>query len=307
MKKQVTFTLWAAGFLIFFFLFNTDTVSARSKQLKSFERSLPTGEGFWEVNLPPSAQTAWQSTVQVRCLQIQMCETEKIKKKIKVGAGFIVDLDPERKKALIVTNNHCIKRQKNLPYKYEVKIPLRPGKESKKEKYFLTRKVSVVMAHSDKDLAYLSVQYPHNPHPTAAHLKAIDKHGYSSGKVISIGFPHLPLRQGKNWNVSRPKNYKKIIKRYSRGKLLAKGLSRDKVYILAHNADMLPGSCGGPLVDEEGNIVGINSLVFHPDKKNVDDASLYDYCPGAPNRFYVAISSSEVLKDIELIKKNKLW
>jgi V8-like Glu-specific endopeptidase len=307
MKKKIILTLWAAGFLIFVFLFSTETACAHSIQLKSFESSLLSGEGFWEVNLPPSAKKAWQSTVQVRCIQIQMCETEKIKKKVKVGTGFIVDLDPERKKAFIVTNNHCIKRQKNLFYQYEVRIPLKSKKESKKEKYFLTRKVSIVMANPDKDLVYLSVQYPHNPHPTAAHLKAIDNDGYSSGDVISIGFPHLPLRQEKNWNVSRPKNYKKIIKRYSRGKLLAKGLSRDQVHILAHNADMLPGSCGGPLVDEEGNVVGINSLVVHPDDKSVDDASFYDYCPGAPNHFYVAISSSEVLKDIELIKKNKLW
>lgn len=307
MKKQVTLTLWTAGFLIFFLLFSTETASAHTNRFKPFERSLPSGEGFWEVNLPLSAQKAWQSTVQVRCIQIQMCETEKIKKKVKVGAGFIVDVDPERQKALIVTNNHCIKSQDNLLYQYEVRIPRKPKKVSKKEKYFLTKKVSIVLAQSNKDLVYLSVQYPHNPHPTAAHLKAIDNHGYSSGKVISIGFPHLYLRQKRNWGVSRPKNYRKITKRYSRGKLLAKGLSGDKVYILAHNADMLRGSCGGPLVDRDGNVVGINSLVVYPDDKSVDDGSLYDYCPGAPNHFYVAISISEVLKDIELIKKNKLW
>ena len=249
---------------------------------------------------------AWQSTVQVRCIQIQMFETEKIKNKVKVCAGIIIDLDPARQVALIVTNNHCLKRQKNVVYQYEVRFPLRPKKESKKEKYFLTKKVTVVMTQPNKDLVYLRVRYPRNIHPTAAHLKAIDNECTLAKDVISIGFPYLYLRQKENWNVPRPKNYKQIIKRYSRGKLLAKGLSGNQVYIFAHNADMLKGNCGGPLVDEDGNVIGVNSLVVYPDDKKATDDSRYDYCPGAPNCFYVAISSSAVLKDLEFIKSQEI-
>ena len=80
------------------------------------------------------------------------------------------------------------------------------------------------------------------------------------------------------------------------------------MYILAHNADMLRGNCGGPLVDENGNVIGINSLVVYPDNKKANDDSSYDYCPGAPNCFYAAVSSSEVLKDLEFIKtQEKEW
>ena len=137
---------------------------------------------------------------------------------------------------------------------------------------------------------------------------AIDNEPTFANDVISIGFPYLYLRRKENWNVPRPKNYKKIIKRYSIGKLLAKGLSGNQVYIFAHNADMLKGNCGGPLVDEDGCVIGVNSLVVYPDYKKASDDSKYDYCPGAPDYFYVAVSGSEVLKDLEFIKsQEKEW
>jgi hypothetical protein len=158
------------------------------------------------------------------------------------------------------------------------------------------------MAQTNKDLVYLRAQYPQNVHPRTAQLRAVDNERISIKDVISIGFPYLYLRQKESWNVSRPKNFRKIIKRFSTGILLAKGLSENQVYILAHNADMLKGNCGGPLVDRDGNVIGINSLVVYLDDKRTNDASMYDYCPGAPDCFYVAISISEVLKDLELIK-----
>jgi S1-C subfamily serine protease len=300
--------IWMVRVLFVLLPLVNSTALAKSGESKPVDKDVPySGEGFMDSGIPQVAQRAWQSTVQVRCLQIQSCETKKNTRKVKVGTGFIAALDPERRVALIVTNNHSIKRQSNQLYQYEVRLPLGSENNSKKGKYFVTRDVSILMAQPGKDLVYLSVKYPRNLHLTAAHLRAVDNDNTFSKEVISIGFPYLHLRQKKNWKVPRPKNYKKIIKRYSRGKLLAKGLSGDQVYILAHNADILKGSCGGPLVDEDGNVVGVNSKVVYPNTNTVTDGSVYNYCPGAPDCFYVAVSISEVIEDIEIIKESGLW
>jgi S1-C subfamily serine protease len=163
------------------------------------------------------------------------------------------------------------------------------------------------MSNPHKDLVYIKIKYPSGAHPTTALLKYTDNKSTLSGDVFSIGYPILNLRQKKSWNVSIPKNYRKTIKRFSRGKLLGKGHSRNQVYILAHNADMLAGNSGGPLVDVEGKIIGVNAGVFDFNGKNKAKSSKYDYSPGAPDRFYFAVSTSEVLKDVEHIKENELW
>lgn len=291
MKRQIPLNIWAIGILFFISLLAADTALAH--------------EGFWDSNLPPAAQKAWQSTIQIRFIRIT--EIQDSKRKVKVGAGIILDLDPERQEALIVTTNHCLKGQKNRLYRYEIKFPGKPGKEPGKETYYLARKAAIVLIQPGKDLVYLSVQYPPQSHPTVAPLRAVDNDGTHSKDLISIGFPCLYLRQKKNWNPARPKNYKKIIKRFSRGNVLAKGLSGNQVYVLAHNADMLSGNCGGPLVDQDGSVVGINSRVFRRTAKGANDRSMYDYLPGSPDCYYVAVSISEVLKDLKFIKKNNLW
>ena len=261
------------------------------------------GEGFWDCTVPESAREAWQSTVQVRLIRI--CEPGETQRKVKIGAGIILEIDSERQAAIIVTSKHCIDGLTNRQYLYDIKFPGKPEKESEKEKYYTARNVSIIETQPFRDLVYLEVKYPDKAQFLAANLQPIDNDHKPYDNLIAIGFPNLQMRSRKSWNVSRPKNFKKIIKRFSRGKLLAKGQSADNVYILAHNADILPGNCGGPLVDHNGNVIGINAGLFYPDVAKNSESSKYDYCPGNPNMFYYAVSSSEILKGFESIKKNK--
>jgi hypothetical protein len=261
----------------------------------------PIGAGFWDAGLPESAHTAWRSTVLIQFTRVPALGETKIK--VSTGSGIILAVDRQRQVALIVTSNHSLDRSIMRLYYCEVNFP----RQAKKEKYCQTRKVSVVMAQTHKDLIYISVKYPPKAQPIAASLKAVDNKQTPPGYIISIGYPFLQLRRKTDWNIPRPKNYKKIIKRYSLGKLLTESLNKNGVYLLAHNADLLKGNSGGPLVAPDGHIIGINTGIFNSAAAKTSRGSVYAYCPGSANRFYFAVSSSEVLDDIEYIKKNKLW
>jgi S1-C subfamily serine protease len=49
---------------------------------------------------------------------------------------------------------------------------------------------------------------------------------------------------------------------------------RERVPVIFHNADLLPGSSGGPLLDEDGHVVGINSRILVPG----DRPEKFNYC-----------------------------
>ena len=252
---------------------------------EGLESSRPIVEGFWDAGLPPAAQTAWESTVQTRF--IWMLITKKHLKE-KVGSGVIVDLDPGRRKALIVTTLHNIEDKDGQPSLYrKIKIlfPGEPGNRSQIETFYPSKRVSIVITRPDKDLAYLSVEYPKKAQPAIASFKSIDNDVTVPGNLIAIGFPNLSS------------NRKKIIKRFSAGKFLFKTLGKNNVHLLAHNAKIWKGNSGGPLVDNNGRVIGLNALIAYQTKISVKN----------PRYFYAAICVSEMLDDIEYINKNKLW
>jgi len=256
------------------------------------------GEGFEHKDFPRTLRTAWQSTVQIRVTWEDLPMGKR--KKPMIGSGIILDYEPMNRTALVVTSNHCINLRTKRPFRFIVRIP-------GISKYYNAKKAVILMSHPEKDLVYLKVTYPASVSPTAAVLKYTDSKTDLSGDVFSIGFPILRLRAKKSWKTAIPKNYLKTLKRFSKGDLLAKGLSRDKVTILAHNSDILAGNSGGPLVDENGKIIGINAGLFDDDGKTGKNSGRYDYSPGTAKRFYYAISTSEVLKDYEYIQNRNLW
>jgi hypothetical protein len=293
--NRILILLLAAGFFISF----ANPTQPQPKPKTS-------GEGFWASNLPKTAHRAWQGTVQIR--NVVITKTENPMKDTKIASGVILKVDTVNRVVLVVTHLHCLSRKSNGEYRcrYEARFPGNLNKKSQATKYYLTSKISIVMSQPNKHLAYLKIKYPKKANPIVPTLKAIDNDKVSNMELTAIGFPCLLLRSKQNWNKSRPGNYKKILKRFSKGKLLAKGLSKNKVFLLMHTADSLNGNCGGPLIDQEGQIVGINCMIYFPDATKAKSKSKYCHCNGE-RCYYIAISSSEVLKDLDLIKKNNLW
>jgi S1-C subfamily serine protease len=303
-KKE---TILVVGIILVLLPFITGTIDARTPGFEpGYKNSKPvSGEGFMDYNIPGFAQKAWQSTVQLRITLIHARGRREGRPMI--GAGIILDLDEQKQEALIVTVNHYNNGRKNRKFKFEVRFPGEPKNKSGEEKYYTARRTAIILTQANKDLVYLKVKYPKKALPTAAPLRVIDNERAVPESLMTIGFPFLQLRQLEKWNTPVPENYKKLIKRFSRGNLIGKGLSRNKVYILAHNADMLKGNSGGPLVDQDGNVVGINLGMFHLNTKGNTGASNSVYTSGSANRFYYAISASEVVEDIEHIRNHKLW
>jgi len=253
-------------------------------------------EGFRDKGLPPAAQTAWKSTVQTRFIRIK---TNKLRKE-KVGSGVIVDLDPARQKALIVTTFHNIEDKEtysDLCRIIEILFPGKPANRSQTETLYPSKKVSIVMIRPDKDIAYLSVTYPKKARPAIATFKSINNDVINPGDLIAIGFPFLsPYENSLRDPSDSPKNTQ-LIKRFSKGKLLFKTLYKNNVHLLAHNAEIWKGNSGGPLVDNKGRVIGLNDLIVY-----------HNNIPGKKTIFFnAAICVSEVLDDIDYIIKNKLW
>jgi S1-C subfamily serine protease len=303
-KKE---TMWAVGMLLILLPLITGIVVARTPKFEPiYKKSIPvSGEGFMDYNIPGFAQKAWQSTVQLRITLIHA--RGRHENRPMIGAGIILDLDEQKQEALIVTVNHYRNGRKNRKFKFEVRFPGEPKNESGQEKYYTARRTSIILTKVNKDLVYLKVKYPKKALPTAAPLRVIDNDRAVPKNLMAIGFLFLQLRQLGKWYTPVPGNYKKLIKRFSRGNLIGKGLSRNKVYILAHNADMLKGNSGGLLVDQGGNVVGINLGMFHLNTRGNTGVSNSVYSSGTADRFYYAISASEVLEDFEQIRNNKLW
>jgi S1-C subfamily serine protease len=262
------------------------------------EPSQPIGEGFRDAGLPPAAQTAWESTVQTRLVRI--FKTKEHRRKEKVGSGVIVDLDPRRRKALIVTTLHNIKpkdAQSDLYRKIKILFPGEPGNRSQTETFYPSKKVFIIMTRPDKDLAYLSVKYPKKARPAIASFKSIDNDVTDPGNLIAIGFPYLGSYGNMNQGTSNSKKDERLIRRFSIGKFLFKTLYKNNVHLLAHSASIWDGNSGGPLVDNKGRVIGLNALIAYQNRISGKKTSF----------FYAAICVSEVLDDIEYINKNKLW
>ena len=81
----------------------------------------------------------------------------------------------------------------------------------------------------------------------------------------------------------------------------------DRLQVVFHNADVLPGSSGGPLTNRDGEVLGLNTMI----EGKVATSDKHEFCakldPQDPGEcVHVAISSREVIKEFEQFYSSRL-
>jgi 2-alkenal reductase len=156
-------------------------------------------------------------------------ELEENNQRSSAGSGFIWDNDGH-----IVTNSHVVRDAKNITVKFS------DGVEMEAE----------LIAHDVySDLAVLSITYPDGYKITLLNLG--DSKKVKVGQdIIAIGNPF-----GESFTLTK-------------GIVSAIGRARPDLItnfqigsVIQHDASINPGNSGGPLMDIEGNVIGINAQI----------------------------------------------
>jgi len=265
----------------------------------------PEGFSASSEGLPTPAADAWRATVLIEGRMIVWKAGMDPLMRTKKGSGIIVRLDDDSRRAVIVTNAHIITCKDKA-----CDIQLGFGDPFSSEGPTWTRAVRIVSRDSTKDLAFLEVKVPKNAEPQVARFAAAACDEAGEARVVSIGWPDLTIR--KKWNVTPPPNHKDHVKRFSmgnfrlwlRGYRLRPGVDRmlQKMPVVFHNADVLPGSSGGPLLNASGEVVGINTMVVGTDSMPDHHQFCARQDPHKPaGCVHVAIASSELAHEYQRI------
>ncbi len=81
----------------------------------------------------------------------------------------------------------------------------------------------------------------------------------------------------------------------------------DRLQVIFHNADVLPGSSGGPLTNRNGEVLGVNTMI----EGRVESSEDHEFCASPDSQkagecVHVAISSQEVIKEFEQFYSSRL-
>jgi S1-C subfamily serine protease len=264
-----------------------------------------TTEGFSESveGLPEFAAEVWSATVLVDNATIARGSNPTVVDRGQTWAsGLVLDITDgpnERQKfALIVTNAHVVRcDQMQCHPRVRFGDSLNGSGEWSYE-------VEIVSETPAKDLAFLRVLIPDGVPTSVARLAPL---AGDRGELLSIGWPNLKLR--KKWHGARPRNRGRISKRYSNGSLKDEvprypfrahpGQDAERLSVLFHSADVLPGNSGGPVIDTTGAVVGLNTKIVTTSQNRTDPLA---YCYADPEVanvpcFYLALSAEEISEE----------
>jgi S1-C subfamily serine protease len=253
--------------------------------------------------LPDQVRQAWDATVLIEGAAIVESTDRSPRLRFNRGAGIVVRGAHASGEAVIVTNNHVVLCGEEMCY-------LRVGftDPALPDAHIWTRSVVITSTNPGKDLAFLSVQVPDRLRVTPARFSTPSCVDDDDPGIVAIGWPDLSLRG--SWGVDPPENSQDHVKRFSVGKFLididdyrpvscVRGML-DRMQVVFHNADVLPGSSGGPLVIWGGDVIGINSQVVGGASSLHNQycarQELHDEGAGC---VHLAISAAEVVEEFE--------
>jgi S1-C subfamily serine protease len=264
-------------------------------------------EGFSvsSEGLPEAILDAWRATVLVEGRELVGRPGSDQRLRTHRGAGVVVRFDDEDRLAVVATNAHVVRcREQECHVRVGLGAADDPGAT-------LWSDLGRVVSRNDpRDIAFLEVVVPEGADVSAARLASascVTAGGMNT--VVAIGWPDLTVR--KSWGMPPPANYQDHVKRYSEGSHLmslkeyrprpAVQVKMERLQVLFHNADVLPGSSGGPLVNRSGDVVGLNTHVV-----GNGDSPHNEYCARqdlheASGCVHLAIASAEVAAEFERV------
>ena len=270
----------------------------------------PEGFSVSSEGLPDVAMDAWYATVRVEGRGVSWPPGTCPRLRTRRGSGIVVKLTNEGRVAVIATNSHIISCALGI---CELRVGFGDSSSPCSPKW--SNAVQVVSQNPQKDLAILEVEIPAATEVRAARFASPECCEAGVDSVFSIGWPDLKVR--KEWGVTPPRNYRTQTRRHSDGLLLLwlkrfqmrseAGEVLDRLPVVFHNADVLPGSSGGPLTNRNGEVLGINTMIegrIEPSDKHEYCATLDAQNPG--ECVHVAISSHEVIKEFEQFYSSRL-
>ena len=161
------------------------------------------------------------------------------------GSGVVID-----KKGSIITNWHVVKDLPNVVVVFKPKN----SAELKKELAFTAQ---VIKIDKKRDLALLKIN---TPPKNLTYMKLGNSSSLAVGQdVHAIGHP-----KGEIWTYS--KGFVSQIR--SNYKWTSKEGSTHRATVVQTQTPISPGNSGGPLFDDKGNLIGINSFQFPGESLN---------------------------------------
>jgi hypothetical protein len=264
-----------------------------------------TTEGFSESveGLPEFAAEVWSATVLVDNATVARGSDPTVVDRGQTWAsGLVLDItagpSERQKSALIVTNAHVVRCDQ-----MQCHPRVRFG-DSLNGSGAWSYEVEIVSDAPEKDLAFLRVLIPDGVPVSVARLAPLVG---DRGKLLSIGWPNLKLRR--KWHGARPRNRGRISKRYSNGSLKDEvprypfrahpGQDAERLSVLFHSADVLPGNSGGPVVNDRGRVVGLNTKIVTTSQSRPDPLAHCYADPEVANLpcFYLALSAEEISEE----------
>ena len=177
------------------------------------------------------------------------------------GSGVILS-----DSGLILTNYHVIHNSVNL------KVWLYQNRE---KRYYTARVVSV---DPTADLALIDIDPNEDDYFTVADFEFDTDVVHAGVEVIAVGHP-----LGLPWSVT-----KGVINSVNRPSFITPYVS-----LIQHDAVIQHGSSGGPLFNDQGNLIGINTYVLSPKERGVSVYSGMGYAVQSNDVFYSTMNMIE--------------
>jgi S1-C subfamily serine protease len=261
----------------------------------------PEGFSASSVGLSEAMLDAWRATVLIEGEAIVRQSHDDPRVRTNRGSGVVVRFNDSSRTAIVVTNAHVLRcrEQTCIP---QVGFSVRENPD----RHVWSSETRIVWSEISRDLAFVEARVPPDAEVRELRLAASDCIGAEAPDVVAIGWPDLRVRT--SWGVEPPDNAADHVKRFSIGKFLtALGSYRprpqtknqmERMSVLFHNADVLPGSSGGALVNTRGELLGINTHVVGDTDRSVHN----QYCARREDHgmgegcVHLAIASSEVVE-----------
>ncbi len=213
-----------------------------------------TADGFRDTGLPEPARLAWEATL---LIENRTWHGGSGVSSVATGSGLVVARDGRA--IWIATGLHVVR----CPGACRLRLHLPSGGGGR-----VTAAAEPVWRDPGRDLALLRAMVPEGARVQVA--RVAESTEIAAGRAVTaIGFPDLTVLSGLPRRAGLPR------KRYSAGRLLEtlSGLEADYLpygsaraegsleleRALSHDAALLPGSSGGPLLDASGLVVGLNT------------------------------------------------